>query len=165
MHPFDFEKYAEKSMQGLIMELSRRYASKCFHQVMEMGIYPGQVPVLRLLADKDGYNQREIAQHLHIKPPTVNVTIQRLEKSGIVYRKQDENDQRVTRIYLTEKGRECISRAMDMITANEQLIFGNFSETEICLMRRFFRQIIENIDAIPGPSGEECMRKEGLDKC
>lgn len=165
MHPFDFEKHTGNSMQGLIMEMSKRYAGKCFHQVMELGIYPGQVPVLRLLAQKDGYNQREIAQHLHIKPPTVNVTIQRLEKSGIVFRKQDENDQRVTRIYLTDNGRRLINQAMEKISANEQLIFGNFSETEICLMRRFFRQIIENIDAIPGPSGEECMRKEGLDKC
>ncbi|MDO4275419.1 MAG: MarR family transcriptional regulator [Eubacteriales bacterium] len=165
MHPFDFENYEDKGMQGLMMEMSRRYAGKCFHQIMESGIYPGQVPVLRLLAEKDGYNQREIAQRLRIKPPTVNVTIQRLEKSGTVFRKQDENDQRVTRIYLTDKGRKCVSEAMGKIMANEKLIFGNFSETEICLMRRFFRQIIENIDAIPGPSREDCMRKEGLDKC
>ena len=48
--------------------------------MQELGIYPGQIPVLGLLAYKDGLSQREIAEHLRIKPPTVNVTVQRLEK-------------------------------------------------------------------------------------
>lgn len=54
--------------------------AKCFGQMQELGIYPGQIPVLGLLAHKDGLSQREIAEKLHIKPPTVNVTVQRLEK-------------------------------------------------------------------------------------
>lgn len=165
MHLFDCEKHSEKSMQALFMEVGRRYGSKCYYQILEMGIYPGQIPVLQLLKEKDGYSQREIAQQLHIKPPTVNVTIQRLEKSGIVCRKQDEKDQRVTRVYLTDKGREIIASAMERILANEEAVFGNFSEAELCLLRRFFRQMIQNIDAMPGPSDKEIFKKEGLDKC
>ena len=67
---------------------------KCFGQMQELGIYPGQIPVLGLLAYKDGLSQREIAEHLRIKPPTVNVTVQRLEKAGFLYREADEKDQR-----------------------------------------------------------------------
>lgn len=85
--------------------------TKCFGQMQELGIYPGQIPVLGLVAKKDGLSQRELAKILNIKPPTVNVSVQRLEKAGFLYKKPDEKDQRVTRIYLTEKGKETKAKA------------------------------------------------------
>lgn len=93
------------SFLSMFMRIDRRFMGKCFGQMQELGIYPGQIPVLGLLAYKDGLSQREIAEHLRIKPPTVNVTVQRLEKAGFLYREADEKDQRISRIYLTEKGK------------------------------------------------------------
>lgn len=136
----------EKSMQELLTQISRRYAGKCFYMLKELGLYPGQIPIMAVLRKKDGYSQKEIAKHLGIKPPTVTVSIQRLEKSGFVYRKPDENDQRITRIYLTDKGHSTIQMGMRNMEQLEQSVFGNFSETEICLLRRFFLQILENIE-------------------
>ena len=69
------------SFLSMFMRIDRRFMGKCFGQMQELGIYPGQIPVLGLLAYKDGLSQREIAEHLRIKPPTVNVTVQRLEKA------------------------------------------------------------------------------------
>ncbi len=160
MQSLNFEENGEMSLQALFMDVNRRYAGKCFHQMMEFRVYPGQIPVLQLLASRDGYSQREIAEFLHIKPPTVNVTVQRLEKSGIVCRKQDAKDQRITRIYMTEKGRGIMKSAMTQLRENEKILFGNFSETELCLMRRFFRQMIQNIETMPDPVDNECIRKE-----
>ena len=94
------------SFLSMFMRIDRRFMGKCFGQMQELGIYPGQIPVLGLLAYKDGLSQREIAEHLRIKPPTVNVTVQRLEKAGFLYREADEKDQRISRIYLTEKGKQ-----------------------------------------------------------
>lgn len=164
MHTFGYDENGEKSMQSYLMDIFRSYTAKCFHQMMEMGIYPGQMPVLHELSQKDGISQRELARSLHVKPPTVNVTIQRLEKSGIVCRRQDANDQRVMRVYLTDSGKQKLDEAMVSIHRNEEILFGNFTEAELCLMRRFFTQIIENIDNMPGPSGEACMGEESLNK-
>ena len=66
-------------------------------------------------------SQREIAEHLRIKPPTVNVTVQRLEKAGFLFRKADEKDQRVSRIYLTEKGKQAKERGMKRVEENEKI--------------------------------------------
>ena len=38
--------------------------------------------------------------------PTVNVSIQRLEKADIVCRRRDDKDQRIMRVYLTENGKK-----------------------------------------------------------
>lgn len=156
MHPLKEARKQEKSLQGLLMEISREYMGKGFYQIKELGIYPGQVPILNVLNRRDGYSQRELAELLGVKPPTVTVSINRLEKSGILCRKQDENDQRVTRIYLTDKGREAIQQAMSLVKKMEDAVFGDFSEAELVQMRQFFQQILSNIEAIPGPTEEEC---------
>ena len=147
------------SFLSMFMRIDRRFMGKCFGQMQELGIYPGQIPVLGLLAYKDGLSQREIAEHLRIKPPTVNVTVQRLEKAGFLFRKADEKDQRVSRIYLTEKGKQANERGMKRVEENEKILFDGFSDAEICLLRRFLEQITANIDKIPGSSGKNDTKK------
>ena len=143
----------------MFMRIDRRFMGKCFGQMQELGIYPGQIPVLGLLAYKDGLSQRDIAEHLRIKPPTVNVTVQRLEKAGFLFRKADEKDQRVSRIYLTEKGKQAKERGMKRVEENEKILFDGFSDAELCLLRRFLEQITANIDKIPGSSGKNDTKK------
>lgn len=136
----------EKGLQELLFQISHRYAGKCFYVIKELGLHPGQIPILVILQKKDGYSQKEITKLLGVKPPTVTVSIQRLEKSGLVCRKPDENDQRISRIYLTEKGHGVIRKGMEKMGQFEQSVFGNFSDTEICLLKRFFLQILTNIE-------------------
>ena len=126
----------------------RVLAEELVRQMQELGIYPGQIPVLGLVSGRDGLSQREIAKILHIKPPTVNVSIQRLEKAGFLYKKPDEKDQRVTRIYMTEKGKEIKAKALERIHKNEAVMMEGFSEAEQCLLRRFLEQILVNIEKI-----------------
>lgn len=147
------------SFWSMFMRIDRRFMGKCFGQMQELGIYPGQIPVLGLLAYKDGLSQREIAEHLRIKPPTVNVTVQRLEKAGFLFRKADEKDQRVSRIYLTEKGKQAKERGMKRVEENEKILLDGFSDAELCLLRRFLEQITANIDKIPGSSGKNDTKK------
>ena len=141
-------KEKESSLLSLFMKVDRHFMTKCFGQMQELGIYPGQIPVLGMVAKKDGLSQRELAKILRIKPPTVTVSVQRLEKAGFLYKKPDERDQRVTRLYLTEKGKETKARALKRIRENEAVMLEGFSDAEQCLLRRFLEQILENIDRI-----------------
>ena len=144
----DDGKEKQSSFLSLFMKVDRHFMTKCFGQMQELGIYPGQIPVLGLVAKKDGLSQRELAKILNIKPPTVNVSVQRLEKAGFLYKKADEKDQRVTRIYLTEKGKETKAKALERIRKNEAVMLEGFSEAEQCLLRRFLEQILVNIEKI-----------------
>lgn len=84
-----------------------------------------------------------------VTPPTVNVSIQRLEKADIVCRRRDVKDQRIMRVYLTENGKKIVEEIQQESKAVEKVMFSNFSETELCLLRRFFGQILDNISEIP----------------
>ena len=147
------------SYLSMLMRINRRFMAKCLGQMQELGVYPGQIPILALLAHNDGMSQREIAEKLRIKPPTVNVTIQRLEKAGFLFRKTDDKDQRITRIFLTEKGIQAKENGIKKVEENEKILLDGFNDTELCLLRRFLEQITENIDKIP-----DRLPKDGTEK-
>ena len=96
----------EHSAEFLMMKLLHVYAAKTFHQLSHVNLHPGQMPMLNLLYQQDGLSQKEICSKLCIKPSTVTVSLQRMEKSALVCRVADEKDKRIQRIYLTDYGRE-----------------------------------------------------------
>lgn len=153
------QKRRERSMPALFMEINRQYGKKCFGRLHDMGIQPGQMPIIMIVYGNDGCSQKEIAQKMGVKPPTVNISIQRLEKADIVCRKRDEKDQRVMRVYLTENGKKTVEGIIKQNHAMEKVMFNNFNDTELCLMRRFFEQILENIEQIQTDTDFESQAK------
>lgn len=143
-----FDREMENTLQGLFVRITHQYFVKNYHQMMNLGIHPGQLPMIRLLSFEDGLTQREIARRLNIRPPTVTVTIRRLERSGLLCRRSDERDRRASRISLTELGREKADEIKKILMKNEEIMFEGFSESERCLLRRFFREMLDNVKKI-----------------
>jgi DNA-binding MarR family transcriptional regulator len=69
------------------------------------GGHPGQAGCLWALGAREGISQRELAEMVHLAPPTVTAMLQKLEKAGLIERWDDVEDQRITRIRLTDAGR------------------------------------------------------------
>ena len=138
------ENYMD-STQRLFMDLSHLIFQKSYNVMQEQGIYPGQIPFFKILSEQDGLSQREIAEALRISPPSVTVSIKRMEKNGLVERKPDEKDQRITRIYLTEKGKQLDIQVKQALKKMEDELLEGFQESEVCLLRRFFQHMIENV--------------------
>ena len=82
------------------------------------------------LARKDGRTQLDLVNATHLKAPTVSVAMQKLEKLGIVTRKADEYDQRATRVFLMEKGREADNRTRKSVHDAEEIAMKHLSEEE-----------------------------------
>lgn len=141
-----FCKETDDSLQNMLVKLTHLYFKRAFAALKETDIHPKQVPLLGLLSTQEGQSQREISQALKISAPTVAVSIKRLEKSGILERRADEKDQRMSRIYLTEKGKAITEKVKSCIEESENMTFQGFSESELCLLRRFFAQMIDNLE-------------------
>lgn len=147
------EKFLDECMEppggntinSWVVRLMHRYGSLNFTQFQALGIHPGQIPVLSVLKRQEGVSQREIADMLHIKPPTVTVTLQRLEKSGFVCRKPDPRDQRISRIFLTEKGRSMDKTFEQLIFKNEEILTRGFSEEEKDLLGQMLQRMVNNL--------------------
>lgn len=138
----------DDSLQNLFVRLTHLYFRKIFLMMKETEIHPRQFPLICLVGKQEGISQKKISEMLKISAPTVAVSVKRLEKAGMVERKNDEKDQRVMRIYLTEKGRRLTETAKMYIEENEKALFRGFSESELCLMKRFFKQMADNLEGV-----------------
>ena len=72
----------------------------------EGGGRQGRTIVLGMLAAHEGITQRDLAEKLHLARPTVTVMLQKMEHDGLIVRWDDPDDQRLTRIKLTDAGSE-----------------------------------------------------------
>jgi MarR family transcriptional regulator, organic hydroperoxide resistance regulator len=121
------------------------------HQLLEaLGLYQGQPPVLRALWQQEGLTQREIAQQLKIAPATVTKMLQRMEKTGFIQRRSDPDDQRVTRVYLTDAGRDVQSAVEEVFQTLEAETFANLTLEERLLLRRLLLQLRQNLLDLTG---------------
>ncbi|KPU45487.1 organic hydroperoxide resistance transcriptional regulator [Oxobacter pfennigii] len=116
------------------------------HTLMGMQkIHRGQPPILGLLWDKDGRTQKEISEELHLQPATVTVMLQRMEKSGLIERRSDSEDLRISRVYLTDKGKQIKDNVEEAIKRLEDECFDGFTIEEKLLLRRFFIHMRDNL--------------------
>lgn len=133
------------SLYYLFLEIQRLHYYRTHVLLEEIGVYHGQPPMLFILNKKDGQSQKELADRLNVKPSTITVMLRRMEKSDLVIRKQDTEDQRISRVYITDKGREICNEASVVMNTIEKEIFGNFTVDETVILRRLLMQMKDNL--------------------
>ncbi len=131
----------------MFVELARVYFTKNFKVVSEKGLHPGQASLLKLVCEEPGLSQKDIAMKLNIQPPTVAVSIRRMEKNGWLKRDNDSEDKRISRIFITAKGSELVKEVNLTIDEMDKIVFAGISEAEQCLLRRILVQLIQNLRA------------------
>lgn len=97
------------------------------------------------LWQQDGLTQSELVERCRVEAPTVSKTVQRMEGLGVVIRRADERDARVSRVYLTEQGgqlREPIERLWEQVDA---ISTAGLSEQERILLRRLLITVRGNL--------------------
>ncbi len=101
--------------------------------------------IMRELAHSDGCSQLDLVHKTHLKPPTVSVTLKRLEEEGMVVRRADPIDLRVTRVYLSEEGRAHNARIRSRLRGLDAELMQGFSEEEARQLLHFLERMRDNI--------------------
>ena len=95
----DREWTMENSFHRIVSQTMRLYFARNYQVMERLDVHPGQVPVLFEIHRKGGLYQKELCDSLCLRASTVTVMLQRMTKNGLVERRQDEADQRRTRIF------------------------------------------------------------------
>ena len=101
--------------------------------------------IMRALAREDGVSQLHLATVTHLKTPTVSVTLRRMEEEGLVRRESDKMDLRMTRVYLTEKGRSHNRAVFERLHRLDEELMQGFSEEETEAFRKLLERMRDNI--------------------
>jgi DNA-binding MarR family transcriptional regulator len=95
------------SIGKYISGLARRQQMMVNHYLKEYDISDANYSVLMTIIDDEGINPKEIGKRLFLDKGSAVRNIQVLEDRGYIFRKQNPDDKRGYRLFLTEKGREC----------------------------------------------------------
>lgn len=142
------------SLYFIFLEILRLHYYRTHVLLEEVGIYPGQPPMLFILSNEGGQSQSELAEKLQIKPSTITVMLKRMENEGIVERRKDKLDQRITRVYITEKGRKLCDEAIKVMDKVQDECFANITAEEKIILRRLFMQMRDNLNNALEEDGE-----------
>jgi len=111
----------------------------------EMGVSAGTWFSLALLSEKDGISQGELSQKFEIDPSRVTRLAKRLEREGLILRKRDPEDQRIVRMFLTEKGRGLVEDLSEHRVKFDRQIGSMLSPEELTELRRMLGVLAENM--------------------
>ena len=116
------------------------------HVLLEdLGVYRGQPPVLFKLWEQEGRTHSELAKCIHVQPATMTKMIQRMERAGFVERRSDPDDERVSRVYLTDAGRAIQTEMEQIFQGLEQEALEDFSADERASLRQLLGKIRDNL--------------------
>ena len=131
----------------LLAQLCLAYRSLSDTLMDQIDMHRAQAMVLCRLFNQDGLTQSELADQLSVQGATVTNMLQRMEETGLVSRRRDDDDNRLVRVNLTEAGRERERAITDQFVKLEQAVFEGISDDDRARLRQLLRHMLHNMTA------------------
>lgn len=128
----------------LANEIARLFEGIMRKECEMLGMKSGYRHVLLHIAMQDGLTQLDIVKRSHLKAPTISVTLQSMEKDGLIIREQDKTDQRQTRIFITPKGRELDAHIQKKLKETDKKLLVGLNEQDIRQLEQLLFKVREN---------------------
>ena len=96
-----------------------------------LGISPEQVGLLVTIKYAPGIGLRDLAARERVSPPAMTKHVDRLERDGLVERKQSSDDRRRVGISLTDDGQRLLRRVRSRRTAWLAQRLGGLTQAEL----------------------------------
>ncbi|WP_312428804.1 MarR family winged helix-turn-helix transcriptional regulator [Lacrimispora sp.] len=129
-----------------IMQLHRYILDE---RLKETGVYRSQHQILMMLSDHSNVSQKEIAERLYVSTATIAVSVKKLEKGGYITRVVDQEDNRMNKLCLTEKGKHTVKHSREFFHNVEERMFRDFSAEEMAAMGQFLDRVYDNLSHLP----------------
>lgn len=140
-------KYEFENSVGFVVN----YTAKLFQRSLDLelrknvGVTLSQWRVVSSLVLQPGLTQKEIADKMGIEGATLVPVIDKMEKEGLLKRKQDSSDRRVNRIYLTSKADSLWESMTNCALKIRKSSTRNISDSDIRITLDTLRKISKNL--------------------
>lgn len=128
-----------------IVQIAKLHRQMISDEFAKLGIFVGQDMILRLLWEEDGLTQTQIINQLKVEPPTITKMIHRMEKTGLLKRRRDPKDARVSRIFLTERGFELKGPITQVWNDMEDRLVQGMPDEEQSRLRTILQGLLSNL--------------------
>lgn len=129
----------------LLGAVTRRHRGRIDAAVAQLGLNPSQAFMLLGMAQQDGRTHTEIAEHLQLSPPAATKIIKHMEQQGYVVRRPDPADERVSRVYLLDRGRALTALIFRAFLVLDEQMFTGLTEAELAQLREVLEKMLGNL--------------------
>jgi DNA-binding MarR family transcriptional regulator len=129
----------------LLVQVCKAHRNRAQAALSEIGLHAGQEMILMQLYSAEGLTQSQLVESLCVEPPTITKMLQRMEASGMVERRQDAEDARVSRVYLTPNGRALENQVCAVWSQLDDDTVTGLTNMEQTLLRRLLQQVHTNL--------------------
>ncbi|OCO98104.1 MULTISPECIES: MarR family transcriptional regulator [unclassified Ensifer] len=134
-------------LAAILVQAARSMRTVLSRNLLESGLYAGQDGVMLALAETDGMTAGGLATRLGVKAPTMTRTIGRMEAQGFLERRPDEDDARLTKVYLTEPGRNRLQIIAEAGQHSEALATRGLTDKQVRTLMKLLRAVDSNLQA------------------
>ncbi|MBE0634926.1 MarR family transcriptional regulator [Candidatus Bipolaricaulota bacterium] len=127
----------------LLSQVCRMTGHRVRGHMEKIGLHRGQGFALIHLWHHDGMAQRELSQFMHISPASVTNMLQRMERDGWIERRRDAVDQRVVRVFASEKAKKLSLEAKRVFKEMEDDLNSVFTPEEQDTLRKLLMKLHE----------------------
>jgi DNA-binding MarR family transcriptional regulator len=128
-----------------LLQVHKAHRSRAEIALNKLGLHSGQEMLLLQLWHEEGLPQSQLAACMGVEPPTATKMLQRMEHAGLIERRPDVKDARISRVYLTGRGRALEQPVLDIWKQLETQTVAGLSLTEQMLLHRLLMQVFTNL--------------------
>lgn len=130
---------------GTICKVRRNAANE---KLAKHGVHAGQDLLLYYLSIEDGQTVTQLLENICVQPATISNTINRMVAKDLIKKVKDENDARVSRIFLTDKGKEVVIEVRKIWRTLEMQTIEGLTEEEKLVLKSLLNRLLSNLENI-----------------
>ena len=111
----------------------------------DLNLSHAQINILEIINSNQGIIQKEIASIINIKASSMTELVSKLKNKDLIYRKKDDTDLRIIRLFITDKGKEELKNITKIRDENEKSIFKSLNEDEKENLYSLLKKINESL--------------------
>ena len=141
--------YSLDESLGYWLYRSHIQVAAAFRQALQDSGYdltPEQWSVLYRLREQEGLNQIQLSEKTYKDRHNITRILKQLDKRGYIEKRNDKNDKRAHRIYLSPSGRSLYENIKPLVLQHRNRLCKGFKEKDLFHIRKYLEQVIHNLN-------------------
>jgi DNA-binding MarR family transcriptional regulator len=139
-------KFVQAAELTMLINVAARLTNQAARiRLGEIGAWPGQIPILLWLLDKDGIIQKDLVKLVEMEQPSLAEHLDRMERAGLLSRKRGTDDRRKYRIHLTAHGKSVAVEVARQLEDGAKIFMSGVKENEMKVFYAVMSKVIENL--------------------
>lgn len=128
-----------------IIEFYEKLSSWEHAVVKDSELSPGQMHAIEIIGHEKSLRMKELAEKLGVTTGTLTVTVDKLERKGLLERRPHESDRRSYRVVLTEEGKKHFASHQEYHLQLTEEIAAVLSTEELEVFGRVLDKVVRQL--------------------